>query len=162
VLYFNYELRNSQLNGEKEMNAAQQTYTTLLRGQTRQCWMAKIILDGNKIADRDFDAVEKTYLNKPGKAWKELEVEMQHGVIYESCEGKSRYFWLNGHFFGSLEQVLELEAQKPAIPTQSEISRNAWARAKELAGGSKGSKKYLSQAFKEVWDDIKAGTFKAI
>lgn len=39
--------------------------------------------------------------------------------------------------------------------TQSEINKKAWTIAKELSGGSKGSKKFLSIAFKQVWKEIK-------
>lgn len=42
------------------------------------------------------------------------------------------------------------------IPTQGEINRRAWKIAKQMAGGSKGSKSFLSQAFKAVWCEIKA------
>jgi len=47
-------------------------------------------------------------------------------------------------------QQQQRQASK-VLPAQGEIMRQAWAMAKQLAGGSKGSRKFLSQAMKIVY-----------
>lgn len=58
---------------------------------------------------------------------------------------------------GSIEKYNDIQRLKLLVqPSQTEINNRAWQIAKKLAGGSKGSKKFLSQAMKLVWKEIKA------
>lgn len=158
----------------------QHDYAVSLSGRGN-LWVAEITGEGGtyKLERRFLDKDERKYLSAYGQRRQEIEFFCKNTKIYEDSDRK---FWLDGDSYESYEdaKIAQLEAQKKsemkiapapvevapvvevtpapaanAVPEQAEINRRAWAIAKSLAGGSKGSKKFLSVAFKQVWAQIK-------
>jgi hypothetical protein len=141
-------------------------YQVTLFTRWGKLWMAEILGEGGefKLERRFLGDEEREFLSEYRSKTKEVCFNLKNGKIYESYEeageeagrNETRKFWLNNEWYESYKDALLAQQPKPKEEkvTQSEINRRAWLIAKRLAGGSKGSKKFLSQAFKQVWADL--------
>lgn len=134
-------------------------YQVTLSTRGGKLWMAEILGEGGefKLKRRFLDDEERKYLSEYRTKTKEIRFNLKNGKIYESYDGydEVRKFWLNNESYESYKDALLAQQPKEKKITQSEINRRAWLIAKQLAGGSRGSKKFLSQAFKQVWAELK-------
>lgn len=148
---------------EQALQAENRRYDYQVTLSTRggRLWMAEILGEGGefKLERRFLGDEEREFLSEYRSKTKEVCFNLKNGKIYESYEeyDEVRKFWLNNEWYESYEDALLAQQPKPKEKklTQSEINRRAWLIAKQLAGGSKGSKKFLSQAFKQVWAELK-------
>lgn len=136
-------------------------YQVTLSTRGKKIWMAEILGEGGefKLERRFLSDEEREYLSEYRSKTKEVCFNLKNEKIYESYEdagrNEIRKFWLNNKSYESYEDALLAQQPKEKKLTQSEINRRAWLIAKQLAGGSRGSKKFLSQAFKQVWAELK-------
>jgi len=103
-------------------------------------------LTEEKEREIDLELVKQFYLQRQSQQAQTTKVEAieEKAATWQVKEAPAPY---------GVDVVSNTPSQ--TIPPQSEINRRAWVIAKTLAGGSKGSKQFLSQAFKLVWQQIK-------